>query len=116
MLRSRDAIRRVNGFASEALSLRTPRARLVVFAVLSLVVLVSNYSWLENLSFWKFVGWESAPSIGLTRAYWLLLHGDVVAAWERNVLIFAVLAIGLPLLALDLWKVFSGRRGKNIDT
>lgn len=75
---------------------------MIAWAALTLVIFVSPYVWLENLSLWQMIGFDSAPSIGLTRSYWLLLHGDVAAAWERNPLIFAVLTVGLPILLNDL--------------
>ena len=82
------------------LTLQSPSSRLIVFAVLSLGIFFAPYHWLAHLSLWQHIGIQ-APSIGLTRAYWLLLHGDPAGAWERNALIFLVLAIGIPLLIRD---------------
>ncbi|MDZ7786173.1 MAG: DUF2752 domain-containing protein [Candidatus Saccharibacteria bacterium] len=78
------------------------------FLLASFVIFFSQYHWFENLSLWKNLGWESAPSIGLTRAYWLLLHGDVQAAWERNWLIFPVLLILAMIFMRDLYKRVRG--------
>lgn len=89
----------------EAVTLSTPRGRLLAFITLTLLIYPARYSWLSHLSLWLLIGWHSAPSIGLTRAYWLLLHGHPSLAWQRNRLIFAVLAVGLPLLAYDGWQL-----------
>lgn len=93
----------------ETIGLQTARGRLLFFAITSCGILIAPYSWLSHLSLWQYVGVNS-PSIGLTRAYWRLLHGDVVGAYERNPLIFVVLAIGLPLLTLDLIKLLKTRK------
>lgn len=86
----------------ETISLSTPRGRLIVFSLITLFVYLSKYEWLSNLSLWKRIGWESAPSIGLTRAYWQLLHGSPVEAWRRNWLIYAVLFVVIVIMAIDL--------------
>ncbi|MBL8159060.1 DUF2752 domain-containing protein [Candidatus Saccharibacteria bacterium] len=96
----------------EALGLQSPRGRLMVFTVLSVAVLLAPYEWLAHLSIWQALGIPS-PSIGLTRAYHLLLHGDVAGAWQRNPLIFLVLAIGLPMLAFDAGRVFQQWRARH---
>lgn len=88
-----------------AVTLATPEARLGVWLTLSLAIYFVPYRWLENLSLLKFLGWESAPSIGLTRAYRLLLHGQLDEAWAMNPLIVVVLVIGVPLLTADFIKV-----------
>jgi hypothetical protein len=91
----------------ETVTLQTPRGRLLAFALLSLLIYCARYSWLAHLSLWQDLGWRTAPSIGLTRAYWLLLHGHPVLAWRRNSLIYAVLAVGVPLLGYDCLKLAS---------
>jgi hypothetical protein len=85
----------------EVIGLQTPRGRLLFFAAVTFVVFVMPYSALSHLSIWQALHVPS-PSIGLTRAYWKLLHGDPVGAWHRNHLIYLVLAVGLPLLARDI--------------
>lgn len=87
---------------TELFGLQTPRARLSVFLVLSLLIYLAPYQWLAHLSLWQALHIPS-PSIGLTRAYHLLLHGDFAGAWERNRLIFVVVAIGVPLLVKDIF-------------
>lgn len=89
----------------ETVGLQSPRGRLLFFGLATIAIFVAPYNWLANLSVWQALGVPS-PSIGLTRAYHLLLHGDFVAAWDRNPLIFVVLFIGLPLLAFDLGRLY----------
>lgn len=104
-----------NSFASikriglNIIGLQTPEGRLLFFGLVSLFVFLAPYEWLANLSIWQYLG-IPMPSIGLTRAYHLLLHGDYVGAWDRNKLIFLVLAIGLPMLFRDLMKVWYNYR------
>lgn len=95
-----------------ALALRTPKQRLVTWAVLSLLIFMADYSWLAHLSLWERLGWRSAPSIGLTRAYWLVLHGRWHDAWQRNRLIVPVLVIGGAMLAVDAWRLLRPVRTK----
>ena len=84
----------------------------MVFGIVTCLVVVVPYDWLAHLSLWQALGIPS-PSIGLTRAYWKLLHFDPVGAWERNKLIYAVLAIGLPLLARDAYLLFRHKKKTN---
>jgi hypothetical protein len=86
----------------ESASLATPRGRITSFVVLSVAIFFCRYHWLDHLSLWGNLGFSHAPSIGLTRAYWLFLHGQIVAAWQRNWLIYMVLATGLPMVAVDI--------------
>jgi hypothetical protein len=95
----------------EIVGLQTPRGRLAFFGIASLLIFVAPYSWLAHLSLWQHLGLP-APSIGLTRAYWQVLHLHFAAAWQRNHLIYVVLALGLPLLAWDavkVWRRFKSR-------
>lgn len=85
----------------EIAGLQTARGRLLFFLIVTLAVAIVPYAWLGNLSLWQLLGIPS-PSIGLTRAYWKILHGDPVGAFMRNPLIYAVLAIGIPLLVIDM--------------
>lgn len=82
------------------------------FGLITLSVFFVPFDWLAQLSVWQALGVPS-PSIGLTRAYWLLIHGDPVAAWERNKLIFLVLAVGIPLLARDAFLIIKSRYTDN---
>lgn len=97
----------------ELISLSTPRARLCFWATVTFIIIVLPYRFFENLSLWQRLGWDSAPSIGLTRAYWLLIHGDISGAWGRNRLIFAVVAVGLPILIIDFYKIVKNSPYKN---
>lgn len=73
---------------------------MLFFGGVTLTLLFIPYQWLGNLSLWQTLGIPS-PSIGLTRAYWKLIHGDPVGAFQRNPLILAVIAVGVPLLIAD---------------
>lgn len=92
---------RTVSFVIECAALQTARGRLVVFTVLSLLIFLVPYHWLDHLSVWGHLGLSKMPSIGLTRAYWRFLHGNPVGAWHRNPLIYVVLIVGVPLLARD---------------
>lgn len=89
----------------ELISLSSPRSRLSFWLIATLIIYFLPYSFFKNLSIWGFMGWDNAPSIGLTRAYWLLIHGDIAGAFERNKLIFAVLIVGAPIIIIDLYKI-----------
>ena len=84
--------------------LQTPHGRLLFFCAVSLTVYLLPVHILAQLSLWNHLGLP-APSIGLTRAYHHVLHGDFTAAYHQNRLIYAILAIGLPLLAKDAYNV-----------
>lgn len=90
--------------ALDTIGLQTPAGRLLFFAIVSIAIFLVPYAWLANLSIWQYLNIPS-PSIGLTRSYWLVLHGDFEAAWVRNKLIYLVLFIGLPLLVIDVIKI-----------
>lgn len=94
----------------ETITLQSPKGRLTFLAVVTIVVFLVPFAWLENLSLWKNIGWESAPSIGLTRAYWLLLHGDPAGAWERNSLIYLVLVVVVTIVIADITKLRRQRK------
>jgi hypothetical protein len=63
-------------------------------AIVTLFVLAVPYEWLESsrLSLYERLGIPS-PSIGLTRAYWLLVRGRFDDAWDRNPLIYVTVVI-----------------------
>lgn len=105
-------IKNTKNLLIELVSLSTPRARLWFWALATTVIFLLPYRFFENLSIWQHLGWENAPSIGLTRAYWLLIHGDISAAWDRNRLIFVVIAVGAPLLIMDMYKIARSRTNK----
>ncbi|MFZ1483593.1 MAG: DUF2752 domain-containing protein [Candidatus Saccharimonadales bacterium] len=78
-----------------------------------MLIFIAPYAWLASLSLWQRLGFEGAPSVGLTRAYWHVLHLDFYAAWERNKLIYLVLAIGLPLLVRDIMLIQRHKKANN---
>ncbi len=88
----------------ELVGLQSARGRLLFFAIITMAVFLVPYQALAHLSLWQALHIPS-PSIGLTRAYHLLLHGDISGAWRRNGLIFVVLIIGLGVLSRDLWHI-----------
>lgn len=93
----------------ETITLQSPRGRLIVASLTHLVLFLVPYSWLANLSLYKLLGLDWAPSIGLTRSYWLLLHGNLTGAWERNWLIFPILAVMWSIVALDIYSCLKAK-------
>ncbi len=76
--------------AVNLIGLQTPPARLFVVLGGSLFLLIIPYNLLVSMpsvSLFSNTGINS-PSIGLTRAYWLLLHTRISDAWAMNPLIF----------------------------
>ena len=100
---------RIKVLLIETVGLQTARGRLLFFGIISTSIFFTPYSWLSHLSLWQYVGINS-PSIGLTRAYLRVLHGDISGAYLRNPLIFVVLAIGVPLLTLDIIRLIRARK------
>ena len=96
--------------ALDIIGLQTPAGRLTFFALASVVIFVLPQTLLGEFSLWARIGLENSPSVGLTRAYSHILHGNLSAAWERNPIIYIVLAVGLPLLISDAVKVIIQRR------
>lgn len=92
---------------SEFVGLNSPRGRITVIGLITVLVFLAPYRWLGNLSLLQALGWHSAPSIGLTRAYHLLLHGHFDAAWTRNHLIYPVVLIFGSIIVSDCFKIFS---------
>lgn len=87
------------------INLATPKSRLAVWTLMTLAIYIAPFDWLKHLSLYGHLGWHKAPSIGLTRAYWYVLHGKFALAWHMNPLIFVVLGVGLPLLTIDALKL-----------
>ncbi len=98
-------MRRTLSLIIEIISLQSPRGRIMFFVLASASICMVPYSLLSGLSLWQRLGVDS-PSIGLTRAYWQVMHFNFSAAWARNPLIFVVIGIGLPLLLLDARKIY----------
>lgn len=96
---------KLSGLAVEIIGLQTARGRLLFFGIVTLLVFLAPYEMLGNLSIWQHLGIPS-PSIGLTRAYWKLIHLDPAGAWERNKLIYLILAVGIPLLLRDCYLLW----------
>lgn len=96
--------------AINIIGLQTPAGRLIFFLLSTVVIFVLPQSLLGEFSLWASVGLENAPSVGLTRAYNHILHGNLSAALARNSLIFIVLAVGLPLLVSDMVKLIKQKR------
>lgn len=93
----------------ETVGLQSPRGRLVFFALITIAVFVVPYDWLAHLSLWQALH-IPAPSIGLTRAYHLPLHGNLSGAWRRNELIFPVLVVGAIVLGNDVRLILKQQR------
>jgi hypothetical protein len=97
-----------NGFIEiilEIITLRTARGRLFFALFAHIILMIIPYAWLQDLSLYKKIRVNS-PSIGLTRAYWLILHGELIDAWQRNWMIFPVLAVGWSIVILDIYQIY----------
>jgi len=88
----------------EIIGLQTPRGRLTCFAAITAAIYVMPFSLLKHLSLWQLLHVNS-PSIGLTRAYWLIMHGSPVAAWHTNELIYLVLPVVLAISITDILRI-----------
>ena len=85
------------------------------FAIVTVGIYMAPFDVLSRLSLWQYLHIPS-PSIGLTRSYWLILHGQYIQAWHFNPLIYAVLLIGMPMLAFDAIKVYQHRKNRPIQS
>ncbi len=94
-------LQRITQVFIETIGLSSPRGRLIFFMLLSLCIFILPPKWPVSFSVWRYLGIRS-PSIGLTRAYRHVLHGDVRSAWKQNGLIFAVLIVGGTVLFNDV--------------
>ena len=81
------------------------------FGVASMIIFFLPVKVLGGFSLWHRLDIPS-PSIGLTRAYHYVLHGDIHDARQQNSLIFLVLLIGLPLIIKDLYNVIKKTKSK----
>jgi hypothetical protein len=95
---------------TEIITLSTPRGRVVFTSVASLIILAVPFQWLAGLSLWQRLGLDWAPSIGLTRAYWWLIHGRPHDAVTLNWLIIPVVGISVLLLAKDMRQIWTQGR------
>jgi len=86
------------------ISLSQPKARVLFFGSATVVIFFLPFDILHNFSIWARLGIPS-PSIGLTRAYWLLMHGRPTEAWQMNKLIFLVVLIILSIVISDAIKI-----------
>lgn len=93
--------------ALEVIGLQTPRGRIGAFLVVFLIGAAMSLDilpWVPNLSVYAALGIPS-PSIGLTRAFVQLLNGDMAAAYDRNWLIFPIVAIAALIFVRDLRRI-----------
>lgn len=97
-------------FLLEIITLQSARGRLGFAALAHTIILAVPFGWLSNLSLYKALGLDWMPSIGLTRAYWQLLHGHLTAAWEQNWLIFPVITVGWLIIVLDIYRLAKPNR------
>lgn len=78
------------------------------------VLLLIPYEWLDNarLSLYERGGINS-PSIGTTRAYWRVLHGDLSGAYERNNLIIIIAPLIIILYVVAVYRLIKKNNSKN---
>lgn len=103
------SMKKAKNLTLETVGLMTPRGRLLFFTVVTTIVLFTPAVWPVKVSIWQQLKIPS-PSIGLTRAYRRLLHGDFLGAWDQNKLIYAVVAIGGGVLVRDAISLTSKSR------
>lgn len=85
----------------ETVGLSSARGRIIFFLIVSIGIFVWPPEGPFTFSVWQHLGVES-PSIGLTRAYRYILHGEFVQAWQQNKIIFIVVVVGSVVLAKDV--------------
>lgn len=85
------------------LTLQKPESRLGFFGLVTFLLYLVPYNTLEkaHLSLYERLDIPS-PSIGLTRAYWKLIRADFDGAWDKNKLVYPVVAIVLYLIIHDI--------------
>lgn len=109
-----ESMKRFLALFLETISLQTARGRLLFAGTAHLLLVIVPYHWLDNLSLYKHLGIHHSPSIGLTRAYWLILHSHLAESWQRNWMIFPVLAVGWSIVALDCYQLLRKLRRKRV--
>jgi len=92
---------RMGQLSIETIGLSTSRGRIIFFVLLSTIIFIVPAKWPFTFSVWQHLG-IAAPSIGLTRAYRDLLHGEFTHAWQQNKLIYAVVIVGGIVLIKDV--------------
>ena len=99
------------GFLSDMIGLQKPGPRLVMVLLLHCLLLIVTYKALEGAGLSLFGRLDiPSPSIGLTRAYWLLLHGNINAAYAMNPLIFIVAPVIWALIFKDIYTLAHYRK------
>lgn len=89
------------------IGLQTPQARLAVITGVSIALRFVSYENLikaPSISLYSHLGLPS-PSIGLTRAYWLLIHGNFKAAWNMNKLVYLVGFVLFGIVVADITRL-----------
>lgn len=95
----------------ETVGLSSPRGRIIFFVLISAAIFAMPPRWPVTFSVWHRLGIAS-PSIGLTRAYRLVLHGDFIHAWQQNKLIYVVILVGGVVLAQDVRTIMHNHTKK----
>ncbi len=91
----------------DVIGLQTPRGRLIFFAVAAVFIFMISFEDLQGLpdiSLYARLGIPS-PSIGLTRAFWHVTHGDFAAAYAQNPLIYPVLLVVCGIILNDIRRL-----------
>ncbi len=77
--------------------------------LVSVIIFLMPPKWPVTFSVWQQLHLPS-PSIGMTRAYRHVLHGEFAAAWRQNKLIFAVIGAGGAIIAKDVSTLMQHHR------
>ena len=91
--------------------MQDPVSRLLIIGTVTLTVALIDYNSLlkiPTLSVYSRLGIPS-PSIGLTRAYWYLLHGKWLDAYNMNRLVYLVAAVLIVLVIVDAVNIIRNK-------
>lgn len=94
------------------IGLQTPFSRIAaILSVTTFLYLIHYQSLLSipTVSVYSRLNIPS-PSIGLTRAYWYLIHGEFQSAWNMNKLIYFVAVVLATIVVVDVIRLIRNRR------
>lgn len=96
------------------ISLQTPISRILVIASITTFLYIVRYQTLlsiPTISVYSRLNLP-LPSIGLTRAYWFLIHGKYYSAWQMNKLIYLVALVIFIIIVIDSTNLILSLKNK----
>lgn len=105
------SISKLRRFLLNVIGLQTPVSRLTLISVITLCIYEISYQKLISLPALSLYSrlHIMSPSIGLTRAYWYLIHGQWSEAYNMNRLIYVVAVVIISILAVDSYKIVKSK-------